>query len=197
MTSKVLLILSALTLGSLTSAIDVRDIPALPLGASAPVPLPVPAAPPRTAIPTHATPAATTRPTPSSLPVRPTLGQAHRATLTGPTSLTRGTQGTWTLRLTNTGQTRILLEHGACDLKFEVLNAAGEIVRPAVTNTICTQQLVVTDVAPGQTGDVLSLRWNGQDASGNALPAGPYTLRAAFWNREVTIRAPAVRVALR
>ncbi|EYB68282.1 hypothetical protein DEIPH_ctg025orf0143 [Deinococcus phoenicis] len=200
MISRLLLTL-ALTCGTLACAIDVRDIPALPPGGSAPA-LPAPTLPaPTFPVPAPTAPVtpptSTPRPTPSSLPVGPALGQAHRAVLAGPSTLTRGTQGVWTLQLTNTGQTAIHLEHGACDLKFEVLNAAGNIVRPALTNTICTMQLVITDVAPGQTGDVLSLRWDGKDASGQPLPAGSYTLRAVFWDRHVTIRPPEVPVTLR
>lgn len=189
MTSRLLLTL-ALTWVSLAAATSVNDIPALPPGKTAPVPPPsrTPASP--------ATPAITS-PSPSSLPVGPALGQAHRATLQGPAALTTGTTGEWTLLLTNTGQTPIHLEHGACDLKFEVLSAAGKIVRPAVTNTLCTMQIVVTDVAPGATARVLSFRWDGKDASGNPLPPGTYTLRAAFWDRHVSIRPPEVQVTLR
>lgn len=201
MTSR--LLLSLALAGSLcASAVSVTDIPALPPGASAPAPSTTPAATPTTPAPAPAvkpaTPATpTVRPTPSSLPVGPTLAQAHRAALRGPASLRAGGEpGVWTLQLTNTGQSDIRLEHGACDLKFEVLDAGGKIVRPVLTNTICTQQIVVTDVGPGETADMLSIRWDGKDASGNLLPAGTYTLRAAFWDRRVSIRPPAVQVRL-
>ncbi|WP_034383502.1 FlgD immunoglobulin-like domain containing protein [Deinococcus sp. YIM 77859] len=192
-----LLLTLALTGAGLASAISVNDIPALPPGVTAPPPRSVPVTPAPVTPSAPVTPPASSTVGPSSLPVGPALGQPHRATLVGPSSLVRGTAGTWTLQLTNTGETPIHLEHGACDLKFEVLNAAGEIVRPAVTNTICTQQLVITDVAPGETEDVLSLRWDGRDASGRPLPAGTYTLRAAFWDRSVSLRPPAVTVTLR
>lgn len=203
MTPRLLLTL-ALTWGGLAGAIGVNDIPALPPSAATPAPTPTPALPaPAPVTPTApitpptAVPSPTPNPAPSSLPVGPALGQAHQAALRGPATLTRGTTGEWTLQLTNTGQTPIHLEHGACDLKFEVLNAAGNIVRPVVNNTVCTMQLVITDVAPGETGNVLTLRWDGKDASGNPLPAGTYTLRAAFWDRQVSIRPPAVQVTLR
>lgn len=189
MTFRLLLTL-ALTWSSLAAAIGVNDIPALPPGKTAPAPLPA-------STPVSPTTPTNSRPAPSSLPVGPTLGQAHRASLQGPATLTRGTTGEWTLLLTNTGQTPIHLEHGACDLKFEVLNAAGEIVRPVVTNTLCTLQIVITDVAPGETARVLSFRWDGRDANGNPLPPGTYTLRAAFWDRQVSIRPPEVQVTLR
>ncbi|GAA5532759.1 FlgD immunoglobulin-like domain containing protein [Deinococcus aluminii] len=195
MTSRLLLTL-ALIGGGLASAIGVNDIPALPPGVTTPAPMPTAPAP----TPAPTTPTAPVTPpasTPSSLPVGPALGQAHRATLSGPATLSVGTTGEWTLQLTNTGQTPIHLEHGACDLKFEVLNAAGNIVRPVVNNTVCTMQLVITDVPPGQTRDVLSIHWDGKDAGGTPLPAGNYTLRAVFWDRHVTIRPPQVQVTLR
>lgn len=256
MTFRVLLSLSALTLSGLASAIDVRDIPALPLGGAAPASA---ASPPvndpvypsgyrlsqlqaawdivgKTGIPgmqnrsfdapqgyilapissetqrievmrrimAAGLPTGIVRfttgpalPGISTLPIAPALAQPHRASLRGPSTLAARTTGVWTLQLTNTGQTAIHLEHGACDLKFEVINAAGATVRPAVTNTICTQQLVITDVAPGQTEDVLSFRWDGQDAGNNALPLSVYRLRAVFWDREITIRPPEVKVSLR
>ena len=218
MTRSILLTL-ALAGGLFAAAIDVKDIPALPPGVSTPPPrpttTPVPSTTPTTptkpatttpapskpttapATPTTPGTATTPRPTPSSLPVGPTLSQAHRAALRGPATLKAGGEpGVWTLQLTNTGQTDIRLQHGACDLKFEVLDATGKIVRPVVTNTICTMQIVETQAGPGETTDVLSLRWDGKDANGNPLPAGTYTLRAAFWDRKVSIRPPAVTVRL-
>ncbi|SMB91724.1 FlgD immunoglobulin-like domain containing protein [Deinococcus hopiensis] len=202
MTPRLLLTL-ALTGGLFASAIDVRDIPALPPGVSVPTPrpstpgpAPAPTPKPPATTPTTATPPSV-KPSPSTLPVGPTLGQAHRATLRGPTTLRAGGEAaTWTLQLTNTGQTDIKLQHGACDLKFEVLDASGKIVRPAVTNTICTQQIVETQAGPGETTDVLGVRWDGKDENGNVLPAGTYTLRAAFWDRKVSIRPAAVTVRL-
>ncbi|MDO4264091.1 MAG: BsuPI-related putative proteinase inhibitor, partial [Deinococcus sp.] len=108
------------------------------------------------------------------------LSQAHRAALRGPSSVRAGEANTWSFTLTNLGSSAIHLEHGACDVRFEVLNAAGEIVRPDPKNTICTMQLVYTNVTPGETQDVQNIRWEGKDAAGQPVPAGEYTLRAVF-----------------
>lgn len=118
---------------------------------------------------------------PSSLPSdgQP-LSQPHRAELRGPSSVRAGEANTWSFTLTNTGSSAIRLEHGACDVRFEVVSAAGEIVRPDPKNAICTMQLVYTNVTPGETQEVQKIRWEGKDAAGQPVPAGEYTLRAVF-----------------
>lgn len=118
---------------------------------------------------------------PSSLPGdgQP-LSQPHRAELRGPSSVRAGEANTWSFTLTNLGSSAIRLEHGACDVRFEVVSAAGEIVRPDPKNTICTMQLVYTNVTPGETQEVQNIRWEGKDAAGQPVPAGEYTLRAVF-----------------
>ncbi|MDO4244513.1 MAG: hypothetical protein Q4C89_00625 [Deinococcus sp.] len=120
-------------------------------------------------------------PGPSSLPSdgQP-LSQPHRAELRGPSSVRAGEANTWSFTLTNLGSSAIRLEHGACDVRFEVVSAAGEIVRPEPKNTICTMQLVYTNVTPGETQEVQNIGWEGKDAAGQLVPAGEYTLRAVF-----------------
>ncbi|WP_414656808.1 BsuPI-related putative proteinase inhibitor [Deinococcus sp. VB343] len=127
------------------------------------------------------TPAGPASSSPSSLPDNgQPLSQAHRAELRGPSSVRAGEANTWSFTLTNLGSSAIRLEHGACDVRFEVVSAAGEIVRPDPKNTICTMQLVYTNVTPGETQDVQNIRWEGKDAAGQPVPAGEYTLRAVF-----------------
>lgn len=133
----------------------------------------------------------------SSLPTNGApLAQAHRAELSGPQVVRAGEANTWSFNLTNTGSSAIHLEHGACDVRFEVVNAAGEVVRTDPTNTICTLQLVVTDVAPGQTQEVQKIRWEGKDAAGQPVPAGEYTIRAVFRGAGILIRAADFRVTV-
>lgn len=190
---------AALTAG-MGQAIDIRDIPALPPGRTAPPVAPTPVAP----APTTATPAPTTA-TPSTpaaasttLPTtgRP-LAQPYRAVLAGPSTLTPGgAPGVWTLQLTNTGTSEISIDHGACDLRFEVLNAAGEIVRPDPKNGICTLQLILTRAAAGETANVLKINWDGKNGAGQPLPAGQYTIRSVFKGQGLLIRPADVKVRL-
>lgn len=163
----------------------------------------IPALPPRSAAATPTTPApvtpAPTTPAPAT-PARPALNPMlavpHAANLSGPGSLRAGQDTTWTFNLTNLGETVIDLQHGACDVRFEVLNAAGQVVRANPTNTVCTMQLVMTNVAPGETMDVQSVRWNGRGSDGRALPAGEYTIRAYFNGAGVSIVAEDYPVTL-
>ncbi|ACO45367.1 FlgD immunoglobulin-like domain containing protein [Deinococcus deserti] len=153
-----------------------------------------PTAPASPATPPVATPA---RPSVSTLPARARpLSLPHRAVLTGPASVTAGQPNTWSFNLTNTGTQAINLQHGACDVRFEVLNAAGEIVRPDPKDTVCTMQLVLTNVAPGQTREVQKIRWEGKNAQGQPVPAGTYTIRAVF-DGPVLIRAQELKVTVR
>lgn len=161
------------------------NIPALPPRSSAA---------PTTPAPTPSTPApstpAPTAPGVTTLPVNtPLLAVAHSANLSGPGSLRAGQATTWTFTLSNLDEQPIKLQHGACDVRFEVLDAAGKVVRGNPTNTLCTMQLVITDVAPGETMDVQDIRWDGRDSAGRALPAGEYTIRAVFSGAGVRIVA--------
>lgn len=147
-----------------------------------------------------ATPPATTtpvRPSVTTLPARARpLNLPHRAVLTGPASVRAGQANTWSFNLTNTGTQVINLQHGACDVRFEVLNAAGEIVRPDPKDTVCTMQLIITNVPPGQTREVQKIRWEGKNAQGQPVPAGTYTIRAVF-DGPVLIRAQELKVTVR
>ena len=153
----------------------------------------IPALPPRSAAPAPTTPAPVT---PTRPALNPALATPHSANLSGPGSLRGGQDTTWTFNLTNLGETVIDLQHGACDVRFEVLNAAGQVVRANPTNTVCTMQLVMTNVAPGETMDVQSVRWNGRGSDGKALPAGEYTIRAYFNGAGVSIVAEDYPVTL-
>jgi hypothetical protein len=182
-----LLTLLALSCAALSAgigqAISVSDIPALPPGRTAP---PV-------------TPTTPTVSTPTTLPTTGNpLTQPYRAALVGPSTMTPGGEpGVWTLQLTNTGTAQISIDHGACDLRFEVLNAAGEIVRPDPKNGICTLQLILTRAAAGETANVLKINWDGKNGAGQAFPAGQYTIRSAFKGQGYLIRPADVRVTLR
>ncbi|MVN87298.1 hypothetical protein GO986_10995 [Deinococcus sp. HMF7620] len=162
----------------------------------------IPALPPgRTAPATPATPAPTTPAAPSTgATTLPTTGEVleipHSAALSGAGSLKVGQADTWTFTLSNQGEEPIRLEHGACDVRFEVLNAAGQVVRPNPTDTICTLQIVLTEVGPGETMDVQAIRWDGRDAQGRALPAGEYIIRAVFSGAGVRIVAEDFPVTL-
>ena len=127
------------------------------------------------------TPPATSLPVATTLPKKGApLAAAHRAAISGPTTLRAGTAGIWSFTLTSTGTQPIRLSHGACDVRFEVIDAAGTIVRPDPKDTLCTMQLVITNVGQGETREVQKLRWEGRNAAGQPLPAGTYTLRAVF-----------------
>ncbi|GGK98696.1 hypothetical protein GCM10010844_16150 [Deinococcus radiotolerans] len=119
----------------------------------------------------------------------PVLSAPHSANLSGPGSLRVGQATTWTFTLTNQGEQAIKLQHGACDVRFEVLDTSGKVVRANPTDTVCTMQLVITDVAPGETMDVQDIRWDGRDSAGKALPAGEYTIRAVFSGAGVRVMA--------
>ncbi|GGK26289.1 hypothetical protein GCM10008955_20080 [Deinococcus malanensis] len=144
-------------------------------------------------------PAATTpvRPGVTTLPARARpLSLPHRAVLTGPASVRAGEANTWSFNLTNTGTQAINLQHGACDVRFEVLNAAGEVVRPDPKDTVCTMQIIMTNVAPGQTREVQKIRWEGKNAQGQPVRPGTYTIRAVF-DGPVLIRAQELKVTVR
>lgn len=133
----------------------------------------------------------------SSLPTNGApLAQAHTAQLSGPRTVRAGEANTWSFVLGNTGSSAIHLEHGACDVRFEVVSASGEIVRPDPTNTICTLQLVVTDVAPGEQREVQKIRWEGKNGAGQPVPAGDYTIRAVFRGAGTLIPAEDFRVTV-
>ncbi|UBV42931.1 hypothetical protein LAJ19_01510 [Deinococcus taeanensis] len=178
------LLTAALLGASIAQAqVTVFNIPALPpKGATV-----TPGAP---ATPAPVTPAPATPAGPSTLPsAGAALNVAHSANLSGPGSVKAGQAEIWTFTLTNEGDTPIRLQHGACDVRFEVVNAAGKVVRGTPTNTVCTMQIVITDVAPGETMDVQAIRWDGRDSSGRALPAGEYIIRAVFSGTGVRIAA--------
>jgi hypothetical protein len=183
-------LLSTGLLGTLSAQaqVSIFTIPALPPRSAAPAPT-TPA--PSTPAPTTPAPVTPTRPA-----LNPALATPHSANLSGPGSLRGGQDTTWTFNLTNLGEAVIDLQHGACDVRFEVLNAAGQVVRANPTNTVCTMQLVMTNVAPGETMDVQSVRWNGRGSDGRALPAGEYTIRASFNGAGVSIVATDYPVTL-
>lgn len=177
-------------------AVTIFSIPALPLGASAGAGAPTTPAVPSPA-PTPAVPGTTTLPVPGTDNAGPLLTAPHTVALRGPATVRGGEETLWSFVLTNTGTQPIRLQHGACDVRFEVLNAAGVAVRPNPQNAICTLQLVTTDAAPGETTEVQKVRWDGRDAAGQPLPAGTYTLRAVFRGAGVTTEAASLSVTLR
>lgn len=163
--------------GMAVAQVSIMDIPALPQGISTPKPV-APTAP-ATGTPTPAQP--TTDQSATTLPnTGKALAGSYTVNLTGPDTVQAGEANTWSFNLTNNGQANIHLEHGACDVRFEVLNAAGEVVRPDPKLGICTLQLVIFDAAAGATEPVQNIRWDGKDGAGKAVPAGEYTIRAKF-----------------
>ncbi|MFC5847576.1 hypothetical protein [Deinococcus petrolearius] len=196
-------LLAALALGALTPLASAQtgtapttifNIPALPPGASAPEGT-APATP-APGIPTPV-PGATSLPTPGVGTAGPLLAAPHSVALRGPTTVRAGEATLWSFVLTNTGTAPLRLQHGACDVRFEVLSAAGAVVRPDPQNAICTLQLVTTDAAPGETAEVQKVRWDGRDGAGQPLPAGTYTLRAVFRGAGVTTAPATLNVTLR
>ncbi|OLV17923.1 hypothetical protein BOO71_0006826 [Deinococcus marmoris] len=168
--------------------VSVTDIPALPQsGASRPSTTPAP---------TQGTPV--TPPTVTTLPaVNPPLAQPYTATLEGPQSVQAGQDSMWNVLLTNTGDKTINLQHGACDVRFEVVNAAGQVVRTTPQDAICTLQIVGTDVAPGATGELQKIRWEGKDDQNQNVPAGTYTIRSVFNGDGVLIRPADLTITVR
>lgn len=191
-------LLAALALAALTplaaAQTTIFSIPALPPGASAPEAT-TPAVPAPT--PTPAAPGTTTLPAPGVANAGPLLASPHTVALRGPSAVRAGEATLWSFNLTNTGTQPIRLQHGACDVRFEVLNAAGTVVRPDPQDAICTLQLVVTEAAPGETAEVQKVRWDGRDGDGQPLPAGTYTLRAVFRGAGVTTAPATLSVTLR
>lgn len=187
-----------------TAQISVMNIPALPPGVTAAPKPTAPAAPtspapttPAPVTPAPANPASATStpaaPTVTTLPTGKTpLEAAYTVSLQGPDMVKAGEAQTWDFVLTNTGNQTIHLEHGACAVRFEVLNAAGEVVRPDPKNSICTMQLVITDAQPGEQATMQKIRWEGKDGQGQPVPAGTYTLRAKFVSGDV-FTVPATR----
>lgn len=142
---------------------------------------PAPTSPaPTSPAPTNPAPRPAT-PVTSSLPAtNPLLAAPHRTALVGPATIRAGEAALWSFTLTNAGAAPLRLAHGACDVRFEVVNAAGQVVRPDPRDTLCTQQLVITEVGRGETREVQKVRWEGRDAQNRPVPAGTYTLRAVF-----------------
>lgn len=174
----------AVLMGGLAAAqTSVMNIPALPPGKTAPATSTTPVTSPVTPAPTPTTPTPTTpapaAPTVTTLPTGTTALNVT-ASLVGPDTVRAGEANTWDFMIKNTSSVTIHLEHGACDVRFEVLNAAGEVVRPDPKNTLCTMQLVITDVQNGEEATMQKIRWEGKDAQGKPVPAGTYTLRAKF-----------------
>ncbi|QFP76437.1 hypothetical protein [Deinococcus sp. AJ005] len=170
--------------------VSVTDIPALPQsGATLPSTAPAPA-------PTQGTPV--TPPTVTTLPaVNPPLAQPYTAKLEGPQSVQAGQANMWNVLLTNTGDKTINLQHGACDVRFEVLNAAGQVVRTTPKDAICTLQIVGTNVAPGQTEELQKIRWEGKNDENQNVPAGNYTIRSVFNGDGVLVRPADFTVIVR
>lgn len=173
--------------------VSITDIPALPLsGATQPN---TPTAP------SPATPSPTTPGTPPTVTTRPAvnppLEQPHTARLEGPQSVQAGQANMWNVLLTNTGDRAIDLQHGACDVRFEVVNAAGQVVRTTPKDAICTLQIVGTNVAPGQTGELQKIRWEGKNDQKQNVPAGTYTIRSVFNGDGVLIRPADFTVTVR
>ncbi|CAM3674937.1 BsuPI-related putative proteinase inhibitor [Deinococcus frigens] len=186
-----LLLTLALLGGTLAHAqMSITDIPVLPQsGAARPSTTPAPA-------PASATPV--TPPTVTTLPsVNTPLAQPHTAKLEGPQSVQAGQANTWSVRLTNTGSSAIKLQHGACDVRFEVVNAAGQVVRTTPKDAICTMQIVGTDVAPGETSELQKIRWEGKDDQNQNVPAGTYTIRSVFNGDGVLIRPADLIITVR
>ncbi len=155
-----------------SAQVNVMNIPALPPGISAPrASAPAPAPSPASTAPQL--PTVTTLPTGKTL-----LPGEYSVSISGSERVRAGEANTWSFNLSNTGKSNIHLEHGACDVRFEVLNAAGEVVRPDPKQAICTMQLVILDAAPGETDEIQKLRWEGKDGKGQPVPAGTYTIRA-------------------
>ncbi len=167
--------------------VSVADIPALPLSGGT-----------RPSTPAAPSPAPATPSTVTTLPtVNPPLNQPHTARLEGPQSVQAGQANMWTVLLTNTGDTPISLQHGACDVRFEVLNAAGQVVRTAPKDIICTLQIVSTVVAPSETGELQKIRWEGRNDQNQPVPAGTYTIRSVFNGDGVLIRPADFTVTVR
>lgn len=174
----------AVLMGGLAAAqTSVMTIPALPPGKTAPATSTTPVTSPVTPAPTPTAPTPTTpapaAPTVTTLPTGTTALNVS-ASLVGPDTVRADEANTWDFMIKNTSSATIHLEHGACDVRFEVLNAAGEVVRPDPKNTLCTMQLVITDVQNGEEATMQKIRWEGKDGQGNPVPAGTYTLRAKF-----------------
>lgn len=151
----------------------------MPVPTTTPVPVPMPIPVPMPGAPASRPSAPI--PSASTLPSRgqPLSGQ-YSAQLSGPKLVQAGTPTVWSFVLTNTGRAPLQLEHGACDVRFEVLNAAGQVVRPDPKNTVCTLQIVYFDAKPGQSAEVQKIRWDGRDASGQPVTPGTYTVRAVL-----------------
>ncbi|GGL83819.1 hypothetical protein GCM10010840_22000 [Deinococcus aerolatus] len=189
--SRPLLLTLALLGSTLAHAqVSVTDIPALPQGGAS-----LPAATPAAA-PAQGTPV--TPPTVTTLPaVNPPLAQPHTARLEGPQTVQAGQANLWNVLLTNTGDRAISLQHGACDVRFEVVNAAGQVVRTTPKDAICTLQIVGTEVAPGQTGELQKIRWEGRNDQNQNVPAGTYTIRSVFNGDGVLIRPADLTITVR
>lgn len=171
--SFVALVLLASVAAPAAAQVSVMSIPALPPGVTAPRP----AAPVAPAAPSPSLPTVTTLPTGKA----PLPGE-YQVSIAGPGSVKAGEANTWDFNLSNTGKSNFHMEYGACDVRFEVLNAAGQVVRPDPKDALCTLQLVIFDAAPGETARVQKLRWEGKDGSGKPVPAGDYTIRAKMIN---------------
>lgn len=153
---------------------------------------------PATSNPPVTPPTTPTLPTTTTLPAtgRP-MDTAVQPLLSGPSSIRAGEANTWAFSLKNNGTQGLKLAHGACDVRFEVISAAGVIVRPDPKNTLCTMQIVYTDVGAGETATVQNIRWDGKDAQGQTVPAGTYTIRAVFNGSGMTSKPAVLTVTVR
>ncbi|WP_221088787.1 hypothetical protein [Deinococcus aquaedulcis] len=146
-----------------------------------------------------------TVPQPRALPLRTTWTVPHRAALQVPRVVAQGDILPINFWITSTGAAPVDLDVGLCSaLRWQVINARGQVVRPAPGDNICPSVLQMARLKMGESINLTrpepqtpGVYWDLRDPSGSLLPPGTYTLQAAMQQGTQVIRPADVPFTVR
>lgn len=135
-------------------------------------------------------------PKPEALPARTTWNVPHRTALQIPRQVVQGDILPISFWFTFTGQAPLKFNAGLCSqLRWQVRDAAGKVVRPTPGDTLCAEALLTAQLKPGESINLTrpnsaspGVYWDLRDPLGKALPPGRYTLQAAFGRGDQVLR---------
>lgn len=135
-------------------------------------------------------------PKPEALPARTTWNVPHRTALQIPRQVAQGDLLPISFWFTFTGEKPLEFNAGLCSqLRWQVKDAAGKVVRPVPGNVACAEALFTARLNPGQSINLTrpdpagpGVYWDLRDPFGKALPPGKYTLQAAFGQGDQVLR---------
>lgn len=118
---------------------------------------------------------------PGKLQEGPTFAPPHQARLDLPAHVAQGDTLQVELKVSNPAAETLVLEHGACAFRLEVLDArTGEAVLPIPGALICTSELRRTVIPARGTVTLAAEEWDLRRPSGALVTPGRYVVRASF-----------------